>query len=49
MGSEMCIRDSASGSILMCLAPSHDDFEVGDIIGLEIDADHLVCFDQQIN
>ena len=39
--------EHASGSILMCLAPSHDDFEVGDIIGLEIDADHLVCFDQQ--
>jgi len=34
-----------SGDKLMSLVPSHDDYEVGDTIGLQIDADHLVCFD----
>ncbi|MFT4634512.1 MAG: iron(III) transport system ATP-binding protein [Arenicella sp.] len=29
---------------LMSLVSSHDDYEVGDTIGLSIDADHLVCF-----
>ena len=33
-----------SGSILMSLVPSHDDYQIGDNIGLSIDADHLVCF-----
>ena len=33
-----------SGSILMSLAPSHDDYQIGDNIGLSINADHLVCF-----
>jgi len=28
----------------MSLAPSHDDYEIGDQIGLRINADHLVCF-----
>lgn len=33
-----------SGDMLMSLVPSHDDYEIGDIIGVTIDADHLVCF-----
>lgn len=33
-----------SGDCLMSLVPSHDDYEIGDIIGVTIDADHLVCF-----
>lgn len=34
-----------SGDTLMSLVPSHDDYQVGDIVGLQIDADHLVCFE----
>ena len=33
-----------SGDSLMSLVPSHDDYEIGDVIGVSIDADHLVCF-----
>ena len=33
-----------SGDSLMSLVPSHDDYEIGDVIGVTIDADHLVCF-----
>lgn len=33
-----------SGDNLMSLVPSHDDYEIGDVIGVSIDADHLVCF-----
>jgi len=29
---------------LMSLLPSHKDYEVGDVIGLNIKPDHLVCF-----
>ena len=29
---------------LLALAPSHDDYEIGDQVGVEISADHLVCF-----
>ncbi len=36
----------ASGDTLMSLLPSHDDYEVGDTIGVSIQADHLVCFAQ---
>lgn len=36
--------ESDGGDILMCLAPSHDDYEIGDRIGLNINPDHLVCF-----
>lgn len=36
-----------SGNTLMSLAPSHDDYEIGDSIGLLIDADHLVCFSRE--
>ncbi len=32
------------GDTLMSLVPSHDDYEVGDVIGVSIEADHLVCF-----
>ena len=35
-----------SGDELMSLVPSHDDYEIGDVIGIVIDADHLVCFTQ---
>ncbi len=38
-----------SGNTLMSLASSHDDYEIGDNIGLRIDADHLVCFARQKN
>lgn len=33
-----------SGDALLCLLPSHDDYEIDDVIGVRIDADHLVCF-----
>lgn len=33
-----------SGDSLMSLVQSHDDYEIGDVIGVSIDADHLVCF-----
>lgn len=33
-----------SGDCLMSLVPSHDDYEIGDVIGVTIEADHLVCF-----
>ncbi len=36
------------GRSLMSLVPSHDDHEIGDVIGVSINADHLVCFAQQI-
>ena len=35
-----------SGDDLISLVPSHDDYEVGDTIGVAIEADHLVCFAQ---
>jgi iron(III) transport system ATP-binding protein len=35
---------TASGDTLLSLVPSHDDYEIGDIIGVSIEADHLVCF-----
>lgn len=35
------------GDALMSLLPSHDDYEIGDMIGVSIKADHLVCFAQQ--
>lgn len=34
-----------TGDTLLSLLPSHEDFEVGDTMGISIDADHLVCFD----
>lgn len=37
-----------NGRSLMSLVPSHDDHEIGDVIGVSINADHLVCFAQQI-
>lgn len=36
----------SGGEQLMSLVPSHDDYEVGDTIGLTIEADHLVCFEK---
>ncbi|MCL4139491.1 UNVERIFIED_CONTAM: hypothetical protein GTU68_025166 [Idotea baltica] len=33
-----------SGDELMSLVPSHDDYEVGDVIGVNIEPDHLVFF-----
>ena len=33
-----------AGDTLMSLVSSHDDYEVGDTIGVCIEADHLVCF-----
>ena len=38
-----------SGNTLRSLAPSHDDYEIGDNIGFSIKADHLVCFTRQLN
>lgn len=38
---------TTSGDTLMSLVPSHDDYEIGDIIGVSIQADHLVCFARQ--
>lgn len=35
---------TTSGDTLMSLIPSHDDYEVGNMIGISIKADHLVCF-----
>lgn len=35
-----------SGDTLMSLVPSHDDYQLGDSVGVQIDADHLVCFEQ---
>jgi len=39
--------ETESGDNLVSLVPSHDDYNIGDIIGVEIDTDHLVCFEQQ--
>ena len=35
-----------SGDQIMSLAPSHDDFEIGDVFGISIETDHLICFPQ---
>lgn len=35
---------TSNGETLMSLVPSHDDYEIGDMIGVAINADHLVCF-----
>lgn len=37
---------TAAGDTLMSLVPSHDNYEIDDVIGVSIDADHLVCFAQ---
>lgn len=29
---------------VMSSVPSHDDYEIGDVIGVTVEADHLVCF-----
>ena len=34
----------SSGESLMSLVSSHDDYDIGDTVGLSINADHLVCF-----
>jgi len=34
----------SSDELLLSLLPSHEDFELGDQIGVELDPDHLVCF-----
>ncbi|RBP53383.1 ABC transporter ATP-binding protein [Arenicella xantha] len=39
--------ETESGDTLLSLVPSHDDYEIGDVIGVSIEADHLVCFEQQ--
>lgn len=36
--------ETQTGVKLLSLLPSHENFEVGDTIGIRIDADHLVCF-----
>ena len=38
-----------SGETLISLVPSHDNYEVGDVVGVLIDADHLVCFSREMN
>ena len=35
------------GDTLKSLLPSHDDYEIGDVIGVSIAADHLVCFERK--
>ena len=35
-----------NGETLLSLMPSHDNYEIGDMIGVSIEADHLVCFKQ---
>ena len=37
-----------SGHQLMSLLPSHDDYEIGDSIGVSINADHIVCFAKSV-
>jgi iron(III) transport system ATP-binding protein len=37
-----------AGDTLMTLVSSHDDYEIGDTIGVSIEADHLVCFAPQV-
>jgi len=32
---------------LLSLMPSHDNYNIGDVIGVVIKADHLVCFEQK--
>jgi len=39
--------ETSDGDSLLSLAPSHDDYEIGDMIGVSISADHLVCFAQK--
>jgi len=36
-----------TGDTLISLMPSHDDYELGESIGVSINADHLVCFEQE--
>lgn len=36
--------ETINGDKLMSLVPSHDNYEIGDTIGVTINADHLVCF-----
>ena len=36
--------ETNNGDTLISLVPSHDDYEIGDMIGVAINADHLVCF-----
>ncbi len=36
-----------SGDSVMSLVPSHNNYAIGDVIGVSIEADHLVCFSQQ--
>jgi len=38
-----------NGHQLMSLLPSHDDYAVGDTIGVSIDPDHIVCFAKKHN
>jgi len=33
------------GEELLSLVPSHDDYEIGDVIGVSIEPDHLVWFE----
>lgn len=38
-----------SGDTLISLVPSHENYEVDDLVGVLIDADHLVCFSREVN
>ena len=38
-----------SGETLMSLVPSHNDYDIGEVIRVSIDADHLVCFSREIS
>jgi len=37
----------ASGTRLLCLAPSHHDHKIGEDIGIDINLEHLVMFRRQ--
>ena len=39
--------ETSNGDSLMSLVSSHDDYELGDTVGVSVNADHLVCFAQQ--
>ena len=38
--------ETAKNEQLLSLFPSHDDYEIGDMVGVRIEADHLVVFPQ---
>ncbi len=39
--------NTKEGDKLMSLVPSHHDFEIGETMGVKIELDNLICFEQQ--